>query len=231
MSKYCVIDIETSIKESFLRKANPFDPENTIVAIGLKKKGEDARTYYKEEDWNSVLREIFSDVSVMIAFNAKFECLYFWKYPAFQDWLKSGGKIYCPQSGHYILTGQRHKYPALRDIAVNNYGCEERPKHMEDYWNKGIDTADIPKELVLEDVTNDVLDTEKVMLKQISNLKENKMYTLAMEMSESILATTEMEHNGIYINQEIFHNNKKKLESRISEIKDQLDLLSRRYWK
>jgi len=228
---YAVIDIETSIKESFLRKANPFDPDNKIIAIGAKKQGEEAKTYYKEPDWDKVLYQILEGVDILIAFNAKFECLYFWEYDTFQAHLEQKGKIYCPQLGEYILTGQRHKYPALRDIAVNKYGCKEREKRMEEYWDKGIDTSEIPKELVLEDVRNDVLDTEQVMLQQVKRLKEQGSYKLAMSMMDSLLATTEMEYNGIYINQEVFQTNKQILQGRIKETLIELDTLSRRYFK
>ena len=43
---YLILDLETGSKESYLRKGNPFDPKNKIVALGLKPQGEEAETYY-----------------------------------------------------------------------------------------------------------------------------------------------------------------------------------------
>ena len=229
---YLILDLETGSKESYLRKGNPFDPKNKIVALGLKPQGEEAETYYLR-DTNIINGFKFlqgNTCNVLVGHNIKFDLLYLWKYSQLQDWLVNGGRIYDTQVGEYILTGQRHKYPALRDIAVNKYGCQERPKHMEEYWDKGIDTSEIPAELVLEDVKNDVLDTEKVMLQQIKLLKEQGMWKLTQSLMDSILSTTEMEYNGLFINQQVFQENKGKILSKIESIKQELDILTRRYW-
>jgi DNA polymerase I-like protein with 3'-5' exonuclease and polymerase domains len=157
--------------------------------------------------------------------------LYIWKYDWFQEWLINGGKIYDTQLAEYVLSGQRHKYPALRDIAVNKYGCKEREKKMEAYWDNGVDTKDIPKELVLEDVQNDVLDTEQVMLKQIHIAKKEGMMSLIMEMMEGLLCTTEIEYNGMYIDRNIFIGNKDALERDIKLNISHVEQLSLQYWR
>jgi len=102
---------------------------------------------------------------------------------------------------------------------------------MEEYWEKGIDTKDIPRELVLEDVQNDVLDTEQVMLQQVKILKKEGQYQLCTEMMEGLLYTIEAEYNGLYINQDTMHNNKQRLEKEIEELKQQAGLIAERYWK
>ncbi len=221
-------------------------------------------------DWNETLYEYLYTADILVGHNIKYDLLYLWKYEVMQEWLKNGGKIFDTQLAEYVLTGQRHKYPSLRDIAVNKYGCQERPKHMEEYWEdnvkvldwstkkiiktfpKGteslsfanqfekrsidivrgsIDTSEIPKELVLEDVRNDVLDTEKVMFQQVKLLKEAGQYKLTMELMDSILFTTEMEFQGIYINQEVFQENKNRILVKIEEGKQEIRNIGDKYMR
>lgn len=222
ISSYCTVDIETGSKEEFSRKGNPLTGSNPIIAACFKHQNEEARVYYKEKNWERVLEEELGRTKRMVAFNAKFECLHFWKYEVFQDWLRKGGMIYCPQLAEFMLEGQKVKYPGLRDIAVRKYGCKEREKMMEKYWDQGIDTADIPRDLVINDVLNDVLDTEKVMLKQVKEVKKQGMYTLIIDSMDGLLATTEMEYNGLMINQEVMNINEQKVTEQIQNIEEEL---------
>lgn len=276
---YLTLDLETGSKESYLRKGNPFDPKNKIVAIGIKNQGApEAGSYYlldcpwaSLDDWVSDL--ILGDV--IVGFNIKFDLLYLWRSKVFQEWLKKGGRIFDCQLAEYTLTGQRHKYPPLRDKFKNGklsnpgvarkYGCKDRRKCIDDLLfsrtSEGLrdlgltleqhdnrilseypeitneqllsfkDMYDIPRELVLEDVRNDVLDTEQIMLRQAKLLKEAGMWDLTQSLMDSVLATTEMEFNGIFINQEVFQENKCKILSQIDSIKQELEILTREYQK
>lgn len=206
--KYAILDFETGTKTVYKRKANPF--YNKIVAYAIKYQGSDNVTsghvLVKKLNVTCTFfdcpRHFFNNTDILVGHNIKFDLLYIWKETWFQEWLKDGGRVFDTSIAEYLLTGQQHKYPALRDIAVNKYGCKEREKYMEEYWDNGIDTIDIPIDLVLKDVESDVLDTEKVMLQQVKELRKQGMYGLAMEMMEGLLATTEMEHNGMYIQRE-----------------------------
>lgn len=232
--KYLVCDLETGTKEMHKRKGNPW--YNPIVAIGLKPSDFDALADYVYDDndhLDGILRLWLSEESnyqILVGHNIKFDLLYLWKLPVFQDWLSRGGRIYDTQLAEYMLSGQRHKYPALRDIAVNKYGCAEREKFMEAYWDKGIDTMDIPHELVLNDVRSDVLDTEQVMLQQLAKAKKAGVYKLIMAQMEGLLATTEMEYQGIYINRDILINHQEQIQNQLSELYRKAQTLAAPYW-
>lgn len=229
--KYLVLDLETGIKEYLGRKGSFL--VNDIVAIGLKAQGikEPVAIYVKDDQLLVENCLNLYDYDIMVGHNIKYDLLYLWKYPAFQYWLSKGGKIWDTQLAEYMLTGHQHKFAALRDIAVNKYGCKEREKLMEKYWDQGIDTKDIDKELVLEDVTNDVLDTEQIMLQQVKQSKKEGMYAILMEQMEGLLATTEMEYNGIYQNKDIMTRNKSLIEKEIETLKQEALNIANKYWK
>lgn len=229
---YLVFDLETEIAEAHGRKGNPL--LNEIIAVGMK-----PYNFLMVEEWNGdgqhtgyyKFTSHINYYDVLVGHNIKFDLLYLWKKWIIQEWFEKGGQIWDTQLAEYMLSGQRHKYPALRDIAVNKYGCPEREKKMEKYWDQGICTKNIPMDIVLADVANDVLDTEQVMLQQVKQAKKEGMYHLIRKQMDALLATTEMEYNGVYINKEIFDNNRKKLENRLSEIQTDLSVLTERYWK
>lgn len=228
---HLVLDLETGFKEVNGRKGHFL--YNSIIAIGIAQDGISKSYYVKDEqeNVNNILEMILKGESTIVGHNIKYDILYLWKYEAFQDWLKQGGKVYCTMLGEYMLTAQQHKFAALRDIAVNKYGCQEREKLMEKYWEQGIDTGNIPKELVLTDVENDVLDTEKVYLGQMKKSKQENMITLLELEMDALLATTEMEYNGIKIDVEVKDKNQKFLEEKINEKEKQLLKLIEPYWR
>lgn len=223
--RYCVFDLETGTKSFHKRKANPW--YNEVVAVGIKKQGLPVQSYYFHEGLNS---SFWNGSDILIGHNIKFDLLYIWKYSEFQAWLAQGGKIFDTQLAEYMLTGQKSQYSALRDIAANKYGCPERTKFMEEYWDKGIDTCDIPKELVIQDVESDVLDTEAIMLQQINQAQKEGMYNLIMESMEGLLATTEMEYNGIFINRQIMEDNTKILEQELETLHRDCLEVATKHW-
>ena len=222
---YLVIDLETGSKKSFKRNGNPFDPANQIVAIGLCNQENQVTVLYKELHWDWL-----NGVDVLVGHNIKYDLLYLWKFEEFQNWLKAGGRIWDTQYAEYRLSGQQETMAGLRDIATRLYGCEPRPKLMEPYWEQGIDTTDIPQELVIQDVTYDVLDTHQILKGQYQKAKQLKMFPLLKNLMDAILATTEMEFNGLYINLNAGIEQTTCLEAQLEALEQELLELIRHVW-
>ena len=224
---YAVLDLETGSQCKYERVASPF--YNKIIAIGLKYPNiQEPETYFQDYmpvNWST-------NIAIIIAHNAKFDHMYLWHTPELKSFLARRGKIWCTQLAEYMLTGQQHKYPALRDIAVNKYGCKERVKHIEKYKiGKHIDMSTVPEEEILEDVQNDVLDTEQVALGQVKRAKQLGMYNLIKAEMDGLLATTEMEINGFKVNLETLQNNRSTLQlERDKQYKLLMEIVDR-YWR
>lgn len=232
---YLTFDLETESREYKGRKGSPW--ANKILAIGLKY---ETRYRINEIDDRQVLLALPQDympkdwlngITILIGHNIKFDLLHIWRNDELQAFFTRGGRIWDTQLSEYILSGQKHKYAALRDIAVNKYSCKERTKKIEEGLKAGIMTQDMDIEDLLFDVKNDVLDTEAIALQQVRIAKKQGMYALIMEEMESLLATTEMEANGLHVNKEIMNKNKLDLQIDYEHKARQLQTLCNKYWR
>lgn len=243
---YLVLDLETSSKEKYGKRANCF--YNQILCIGLKYQKRNVITlanninknfnFYIDINHSLIALPIdympvgwLDNITILIGHNIGFDLKYIWKNDELQDFFKRGGRIWDTAAAEFILSKQEHKFPGLRDIAVNKYKCKERVKHIEKLFESGLDTTQGDIDLLLEDVKNDVLDTEKVALQQVKLAKELGMFNLIVARMDSLLATTEMEYNGVKVDKEIFTNNKQHLIRELEVCKKELDQLVTKYWK
>src|SRR3990167_11012435 len=215
---YCVIDLETTIKEAYGRKANSITKENLIVASAQKLQGAN----YAQAIYGPTVH--LPDVDTLVGHNLKFDLLHLWPQIA-----NSNYSVWDTQLAEHILTGQQSGFSALRVLATSKYGAAEREKRMEQFWEQGICTSKIPKSIVIEDVTNDVLDTEIVVLNQLKEAKRCLKLTLIKALGNGLLASCEMESNGIYINRQIFDDLKGLLEETFNSCNESLTSLMGKY--
>jgi DNA polymerase I len=114
---YTVWDLETSIRASFKRKANPFDPENFVVMSGWKRKGGKVHgEYYGRAgstdgsglpvDW---FTKLLDSTSLLVGQNIKFDLLYALRdkenHKAWMVWVADGGNVWDCQLAEYLLEG------------------------------------------------------------------------------------------------------------------------------
>ena len=224
---YIVLDIENDTSNKYGCKAGNFKYDD-IVALALRSPAEThARYVYPDK----VTKLDLEGIDLLVGHNITHDLLFLWHLEDLQDFFKRGGRVWDTQYAHYCLTGQQDKYPSLRDIAVRCYGCPERTKLMEEYWDKGVKTSDIPKELVLEDVSKDVEDTEQIYLQQIEKAKKFGMTNLIELEMDAILATTEMRYNGMFIDKNVLLEEKIKLEKQLQEQYEILKQITKKYWE
>ncbi len=223
---YTILDLENGTQEKYGRISHFL--YNDVVAIGTKSSLRvECNVIYL---YPNILQDLEIKTDVLVMHNAKYDMLYLWNNEGFRKFLLNGGKIFCTMTAQYFLSGQQEKFPSLRDIAVEQYGCKAREKLMESFWDRGVDTMDIPKELVLEDLRQDVLDTEQVYLGQLQRATPQMLKMLDVQMN-LLLSTTEMEYNGMYVKRSILCANKAKLVSELSIKTEQLGNLIKKHYQ
>ena len=214
---YVTLDLETTIKQSYKRRANPFDGANWVVMAGWKHKGGEVQSSYygKRRPPEGWLVPILADAKMVITFNGKFDILH-----ALQDkvnleaWMKfvaGGGILYCCQLAEYLLNGmgQQDQMLSLDEVAPR-YGGNVKVDEVKALWKAGIDTPDIEPDLlsrylcggVDENGTfqlGDVENTEKIALAQIARARDcGQLNSILLNMG-ALLFTVEAERNGMYV--------------------------------
>lgn len=229
LENYLIFDTEYPIERHKLDK--------NLVAFALKTKNDLSSTWIYQDNCGKLIEKYWlidqewDEIEILVGHNIKADLLKIWDKPFLQNAFKKGLKIWDTSLVHYMLSGQQEIYPELRDIAVRCYGCKPREKEMKTYWDKKVSTENIPKKIVLKDVENDVIDTEQVYLKQLDQAGNKNMFNLVEVHMDFLLATCEIEYNGMYIDLNILNKNKQILDVELQKQLSKLQELIIPYWK
>lgn len=216
--RYRVFDLECSIITSFKRKSNPLDQRNNIIVVASKSgESHDVDIAYNPQGIRRDFDFRWSDFDLLVGQNIKYDLLYIWSNPAFQAWLKAGGKIWDTMVAEYLITGQQSTYASLDDLA-RKYGGEIKDDEVKAHWDAGIDTSKIDPDILLPYARMDILNTEKAFLAQLNEARRLGMLPLVEGYMDHLLALTEMEFNGLYVDLETARKKQGELETRIGEL-------------
>lgn len=235
-------DLETTSKTSFGREANPFDKGNWVVAIGwARDKGEPQGIYHRSRDsieagW---FKEILNDTKMLVGFNLKFDILHSIQekdnYQAYRKWVAEGGQIWDCQIAEYLLQGMTPESHYLSLNATSEiHGGTQKIDQVAELWAAGVDTPDINEDLLMmyllggvtEDgieVLGDIGNTRFIFERQIAKARQQGQVKSIMLNMGSLLATIEMEHNGLFIDKPRGMCIAKELEDDIDALKSKLD--------
>jgi DNA polymerase I-like protein with 3'-5' exonuclease and polymerase domains len=194
-------------------KGSPFDQRNKPVCIATKWNDDvTGVTFDCYHDW-----QIEADLFVF--FNAKFD-LHYWRKCGQQI---AGWKIWCCQVAEFVLSGQTIQYPSLEDTA-QKYGLGHKLDVVKlDYWDKGIQTDQIPREILSQYAKQDVDLTYQIYLLQLEQFADKPLlFKLFKLMMQDLLVLEEMEWNGIYYNEELCLERSKEIETKLAKLRSEL---------
>lgn len=221
--RYLILDLETQTHTRFKRKANPFLPENYIVARGWKVEGDaqcSAEFYDAAESVKPL--HIPDDVDVLVAHNAKFELLYEMRFSSdsLHAFFKRGGRVWCTQYAEYLLNAQQQKFHMVSlDQIAPTYGGRVKIDGIKALWDAGVQTSDIDRDLLLDYLigtveegrnSGDIGNTEIVYRGQIKAAEELGMLAAIKLRMDGLCATSEMEFRGLKIDIERARNDLRK---------------------
>lgn len=239
---YAVLDIETTTHTSYKRKANPFDPRNWVVLAGWKRKDGPIRSlryagpHDQQHNW---FRELLDgEARLLVGANIKFDLLHLLKdplaYHRWQQWVQQGGLVWDIQLAEYLLDGQAQSSHMLSlDEMALRYGGDTKVDEVKMLWEAGVPTEDIDPDLLHrylcgEDLPNgerregDIGNTELIFKKQIEKARASGQAKSILLNMGSLIATIEMERNGMYVNQQLGHELAASLAVRLDEAKARL---------
>lgn len=232
---YLVFDLETTTHTEHKRKASPFASENWVVAAGYARQhGTPFGNYFQNPEGFRHHIIPLNGIKILVGFNIKFDLLYIWDKREVKQFFKDGGRIWDCQYAEYLLEGQQqHAQMCSLDSIVGKYGGTLKIDKVKDLWDQGINTPDIPEDLLMDyllgnksiGVDGDIRNTELVFLGQLNaaaklgapfiNMIKNRM--------DGLLATTEMEHNGLVIDSAQGEEDRIDLLNRLTQLTEELD--------
>ncbi len=180
------LDVETTITN----KGNPHTVVNKLVLVQSKVAAEEPKLFFEEDFKYSLLDA--QRASIIVGFNLKFDLAWLFKQFGY-----TATCVWDCQLAEFILEQQRNPYPSLENTCIK-YGLGHKQDKVKQYWDEGIDTDQIPREILAEYGAQDVNLTYQVMLKQVEQFKEKpQLFRLFRLHCNDLLVLLEMENNGI----------------------------------
>lgn len=228
-----IFDLETTTAKYFKRKASPFNQQNYIVAYGWKDTGDtENKGFYCQSKDDEAHKNFYipDHIDLLVGHNLKFDMMWIWEHPSFIKFIERGGKIWDTQLAQYILMAQEQKWhwASLQDCSIY-FGGDPKYDIVKDMWESGMDTPEIPEDILMEYLLGgeraglgDIGNTELVFQGQLAMATEQGQLRTIMNRMESLLATTEMEYNGLKVDRELGVSIAKELEIELAELQEGL---------
>lgn len=220
---FITLDVETTIQSHYRRKASPFTEENWIVAIGWAVNMQDEEdiqhVYYgsKRDGSKGFLAQLLEEHNprYLVGFNEKFDILHLIRYEvdyqAWMAWIARGGQLWDTQLAEYLLEGQRQEAHMLSlDEVAPRYGGNLKIDEVKAMWEQGINTPDIPRQLLIDYLVGrrdeakawehgDIGNTRLAFIGQREAAIAAKQVRSIQLNNGALVATIEMERNGLYV--------------------------------
>lgn len=205
------LDTETTTHN----KGNPYDDRNRLVCWSFAD-GTVSGTA-RPTDLGALEIEL-KRTDLVIGFNFKFDL----------HWLIKSGlstlrdkQIWDVQIAEFILSNQTHRFPSLNETC-EKYGLETKLDVVKtEYWDKGIDTDQIPWNILSEYATWDAELTLKCYHEQIKRMSPAQI-RLCYLQCQDLFVLQQMEANGIPFDEQLCEERAKEVDDKISAIKQQL---------
>jgi DNA polymerase I-like protein with 3'-5' exonuclease and polymerase domains len=218
-----VFDFEGGTKN----KCNVHDPETYVCLLVMKVISQNSIQLLSfKKPWDvGLINEILNSTKLFIGFNLKFDLSWlrreFGFVPAF------GTRLYDCQYAEFLFSDQTIRFPNLKDSCAKRGLGDKFDYIAENYWNKGIDTCDIPEKELEDYCIQDVQITHELYLDQMKNFETtNKhQYSLFKLHMLDLQVLLEMEWNGLLYNKDKSISLAEEYDTKVAEIEDTLNRL------
>lgn len=210
-------------------KGNPFTPDNRLVCSGtFSNVGESEFRLldYRNVPYGPLLGTFQTAVDaadLLVGFNTKFDLHWKRRYGVtFRN-----KNLWDVQLAYFIMTYQRNPFPALSDVSAH-YGLPEGKDETirTEYWEKSIDTDQVPVDVLESRVVQDAKLTYQLYELQEEELKHKpQMRKLIWLACQDLMVLEEMEWNGLTYDIARSQELADKTAARMLELQKELDQL------
>lgn len=211
------VDTETG---RFENRNNPYSSVGELVSIHTYN-GATSNSYRCNEP-GSLSKEI-EQASLLIGFNFKFDLAFLRKEKLLSESLPP---VWDVQLAHFLLSRQQSRMPSL-DSVLEYYNIPLKLDVVKtEYWEKGIETRDVPWPILSEYGEGDVIKTYQAYLRQLEDFRDKpKLLRLFKLQCQDLVVLHEMEWNGLKYNSNKCKETSEKLQIEIDTIVRELSCL------
>lgn len=208
-----VVAVDTEI--TTWNKGHPFDERNKAVCWSYANGKTSGAVRFPDA---TSLSQLLHSARAVVVFNGKFDLQWFAKLGIPYD----SRKIWDVQLAEFILSNQTEPFPSLEETA-QKYGFGGKLDVIKtEYWDKGINTDEIPWDVLSAYATLDAELTLKCYYAQ-RELMTPAQIRLCQLQSQDLSILREMEWNGIPFDEDLCRQRSFETEKRIEEIKLELE--------
>lgn len=220
-----MITVVLDFEGTTFNKCNVYDERTWVCLLVLKVISENSvSTLSFTKPWDvGRINEILSSARLLVGFNVKFDLSWarreFGFIPAF------GTRIHDCQYAEFLFSRQTWRFPDLREACIKRGVRQKLDFIAENYWDKGIDTDQIPPEELLEYCVGDVESTYELYMKQLELFATDytHMYKLFRLHMLDLPVLLEMEWNGLLYDKEGSLKLAEEYDSKVESIETELN--------
>lgn len=201
-----VIDTENTGAQR--NHAHAYDFRNKCCCIGIRNIDTGESNVYKieydDDPYGEALEQVKREIAtcnVVVMFNGKYDLHWLNRYNIF---LNSNTRVFDCQLAYYILDKQQTPYPSLSGLS-SVFGLESKLDIVKtEYWDKGLDTNEVPYEILSEYLEQDLVVTEQVyhrLSDELSKTSEAMRKLVSISMQD-LLVLQDIERNGLLLDKE-----------------------------
>lgn len=207
---YVIYDVETTTKSPIGFPASPYCPDNEVVMHGFMTPGGGV----SQERSPLPMMDTFERSGMIVGCNLKFDLAWAARCASTTPAkLVQGKRIWDVSHVEYILTRQRMRMPSLDGIC----GRRGIPVRKHGLVAEAIKNGMCPSTIAWADLAeynrNDLEMTRLAFLAQFEEAKERGMLPLIWSQMKALVATAEMEYNGIHIDDSLLFSLGKDLQA------------------
>ena len=164
------------------------------------------------------IREILSEADRIIAHNMKFD--YHWLHHL--GLLEETAQVYCTLVAEYLLMGQVKLDGLKLSQLCDKYGIPNKKDRVAVYWDAGVETDEIPAEILQPYCEQDCVNALAIYMRQATALGELGLIPLLSLEMEVLKAFADIERNGMAIDTDLLEEYSAEYTIRLDELDEEL---------
>lgn len=218
------LDVETTTFE----KGNPFSRRNKLCSVGIRFDNGvylDFDIEHSDSPYGAHLERIRSyveEADLLVGFAVKFDLHWLRRYI---NGIRFG-RVWDCQLAEFILSGQKLLLSENKlELACVRYGLPPKLDVVRtEYWERGLDTTDVPWDILAEYQKRDIEVTKQLMEIQKERLKKHglSLYRTFLLQCEDLLVLQEAEGHGMRLDVAAAERLAQQCEKELEDVEQQL---------